>query len=108
MARCVKNLDNVPVTNVIMLLLLLYVFYNILLLATVGVRNIAIIIYFTFSAEKPNLCDTNNGGCEQTCTNNLGVAVCTCVTGTLNDDTMSCDGGNIEQHFKEHVHLRLE
>ncbi|XP_066294756.1 IgGFc-binding protein-like [Branchiostoma lanceolatum] len=37
-------------------------------------------------------CGTNNGGCEQTCTNTMGSYVCSCDTGyTLNADGHSCD-----------------
>ena len=44
-----------------------------------------------------NPCDTNNGECEQTCTNNNGAAVCSCTTGTLNSDGQSCDPGSVHQ-----------
>ena len=42
-------------------------------------------------------CDSANGGCEQTCTNNNGVAVCSCTTGILNSDGKNCDPGILYQ-----------
>ena len=40
-----------------------------------------------------NECDTNNGGCDQNCTNEDGTFTCTCETGyTLNADGLMCDG----------------
>ena len=44
-------------------------------------------------------CDTSNGGCEQTCTNNNGAAVCSCTTGTLNSDGQNCDPGSVHQYI---------
>ena len=46
-----------------------------------------------------NPCDTNNGECEQTCTNNNGAAVCSCTTGTLNGDGKNCDQGRVLQYI---------
>ena len=38
-------------------------------------------------------CQTNNGGCNQTCTNTDGSFECSCVTGyILMMDDMGCDG----------------
>ena len=38
-------------------------------------------------------CSTDNGGCEQECTNPTGSFFCSCNEGfTLNADGMSCDG----------------
>ena len=40
-----------------------------------------------------NECDTNNGGCAQTCTNNVGSYQCSCRTGyLLNSNGHTCDG----------------
>ena len=37
--------------------------------------------------------DTNNGGCEQNCTNTNGSFICSCRDGfTLSADQRSCDG----------------
>ena len=44
-------------------------------------------------------CDTANGGCSQTCTNNNGAATCSCTTGTLNADGHTCDQGILYQHI---------
>ena len=44
-------------------------------------------------------CLTNNGGCEQDCTNNNGAAECSCRTGTLNDDGQNCDPGTLYQQI---------
>ena len=46
-------------------------------------------------------CETDNGGCEHTCTwRGSGSATCSCVSGVLNADNMNCDGGNIHQYIK--------
>ena len=38
-------------------------------------------------------CDTGNGGCDQTCTNNDDSFLCSCSTGyTLAEDDLGCDG----------------
>jgi len=38
-------------------------------------------------------CETENGGCEQTCTNNDGSFDCSCDAGyTLNGNGFDCDG----------------
>ena len=38
-------------------------------------------------------CQTNNGGCNQTCTNTIGSFECSCGTGyTLAPDDLDCDG----------------
>ena len=40
-------------------------------------------------------CQTNNGGCNQTCTNTAGSFECSCGTGyTLALDNLDCDGKN--------------
>jgi hypothetical protein len=44
-------------------------------------------------------CDTDNGGCDQTCTNNNGVATCSCTTGTINSGGLNCDPGSLYQLF---------
>ena len=49
--------------------------------------------YFTFLATNP--CDTNNGDCEETCTNNNDAADCSCTSGTLNGDGKTCGPGNL-------------
>ena len=42
-----------------------------------------------------NECDTENGGCNQTCTNIHGSFLCSCGTGyTLAEDDLGCDGNN--------------
>ena len=46
-----------------------------------------------------NPCDTDNGGCEQDCTNNNGDATCTCTTGTLNSDGKNCNPGSLYQYM---------
>ena len=43
-------------------------------------------------------CEANNGGCEQTCTDNEGGYECTCGTGwSLNKNKHSCDGEEEER-----------
>ena len=40
-------------------------------------------------------CQTDNGGCTQTCTNTFGSFVCTCGVGyLLAADNLGCDGKN--------------
>ena len=40
-----------------------------------------------------NECDTDNGGCNQTCTNTIGSFVCSCGLGyELNEDRLGCNG----------------
>lgn len=40
-----------------------------------------------------NYCATNNGGCDQTCTNGDNGAVCSCISGyTLDNDGKGCSG----------------
>ena len=40
-------------------------------------------------------CQTNNGGCAQTCANSDGSFDCSCSTGyTLADDALGCNGKN--------------
>ena len=40
-------------------------------------------------------CQTNNGGCNQICTNTVGSFECSCGTGyTLAADNLNCDGKN--------------
>ena len=41
-----------------------------------------------------NPCNTDKGGCEDTCTWNNDAAVCTCTSGSLNTDGKKCDKGN--------------
>ena len=42
-----------------------------------------------------NECDSNNGGCDQTCTNSDGSYSCSCASGyTLNADSHACDDIN--------------
>ena len=64
-------------------------------LTTANNVQVIMIQFTTFIATDP--CDTNNGGCDHTCTNTNGAAVCSCLSGTLNADGMACDGGNISQ-----------
>ena len=46
-------------------------------------------------------CDTDNGGCNQTCTNTQGSFECSCGVGyVLADDDLNCDG-------KFHSHKRV-
>ena len=43
-----------------------------------------------------NECETNNGGCSQTCLNTNGSYECFCVAGyTLRADGFGCDGSSI-------------
>ena len=43
-------------------------------------------------------CNTENGGCDQNCTNNDGSFLCSCSTGyTLADDDLGCDGKKIDK-----------
>ena len=60
-----------------------------------------ITLYFAFYVDT-NPCDTKNGGCEHICTSTRGAAVCTCESGDLNSDGITCGGGNIHQHIKTH------
>ena len=48
-------------------------------------------------------CDTNNGGCEQVCTNSVGSFMCSCNSGYIinSDDSSMCDG---ESHTNLHYH----
>ena len=48
-------------------------------------------------------CDTNNGGCEQMCTNSVGSFMCLCNSGYIinSDDSSMCDG---ESHINLHYH----
>ena len=40
-----------------------------------------------------NECATNNGGCNQTCTNTVGSYECSCAEGfTLTANNLNCDG----------------
>ncbi len=40
-----------------------------------------------------NECNSNNGGCDQTCTNTVGAFQCSCSAGyQLNTDGLSCEG----------------
>ena len=40
-----------------------------------------------------NECSRNNGGCNQTCDNNEGSYLCTCISGySLDDDEHGCSG----------------
>ena len=40
-----------------------------------------------------NECATNNGGCDQTCKNNVGTFACSCQSGyTLAINGLSCNG----------------
>ena len=40
-----------------------------------------------------NECNSNNGGCDQTCTNHIGTYNCTCSNGyTLGNDAHGCNG----------------
>ena len=46
-----------------------------------------------------NECATSNGGCAQTCTNNVGSFVCSCQSGyTLASNDLSCNGMNSFEH----------
>ena len=49
-------------------------------------------IAFVFAIDI-NECASGNGGCAQTCTNNVGSYQCSCGTGyNLNSDNHGCDG----------------
>ena len=38
-------------------------------------------------------CLTNNGGCDQNCTNTIGSFMCNCTSGyLLNEDMLQCNG----------------
>lgn len=38
-------------------------------------------------------CSVNNGGCEQTCSNNVGSFTCSCASGyLLSDNGLTCEG----------------
>ena len=60
-------------------------------------------IYFvcnTFVYSDIDECATDNGGCEQNCTNSKGSYECSCKDGyELDDDKKGCNGGN------EHAYL---
>ena len=56
----------------------------------------------TFTDNSP--CDTNNGGCQHTCTwRGTGTETCSCVTGNLNADKKNCDGGNTQDQIKKNL-----
>ena len=55
----------------------------------------AIIIIILSNKLVPDVdeCETDNGGCAQTCLNTLGSFLCFCNTGySLADDDLGCDG----------------
>ena len=47
---------------------------------------------FVFSPADINECLTDNGGCEDACTNTEGSRQCSCTNGDLNIDGTSCTG----------------
>ena len=50
-------------------------------------------MHMHFSISDVNECDTNNGGCKQTCTNLEGSFDCSCSEGyILADDDLNCVG----------------
>ena len=58
------------------------------------VRTIKMILYIIKKMQSDmDECQTNNGGCDQTCTNTPGSFGCSCTTGyTLAPDDSSCEG----------------
>ena len=61
----------------------------------VGFTNsiISVVDNEPFHPEDVDECSTNNGGCEQTCTNEEGSFQCSCDSGfTLDDDGLNCNG----------------
>ena len=52
-----------------------------------------ICIVRTFLLTDIDECATNNGGCPQNCSNNVGTFTCSCYTGyTLFSDGITCNG----------------
>ena len=50
-------------------------------------------LQFLFFLLDTNECANNNGGCDQTCTNEIASYYCTCNEGyTLDDDKHTCNG----------------
>ncbi len=59
----------------------------------VSIAIIIITYYYYFDITDLDECDSQNGGCDQICTNNNGSFLCSCSTGyTLADDDLSCEG----------------
>ena len=61
---------------------LVMVYNKIVLIKNINFKNIDV-----------NECGTNNGGCQQQCTNTVGSYSCSCYTGyTLNSNGKTCTG----------------
>ena len=60
------------------------------------------ILSSNFSLLDIDECLTDNGGCNQTCTNSEGSFECSCATGfTLAEDSLNCDGKKIKIYFQQ-------
>ena len=61
---------------------------------------LAKIVKWILSLLDINECDTENGGCQQNCTNLVGSFMCSCNDSfSENDDMMSCNGKFINSFF---------
>ena len=58
-----------------------------------------------------NECNTGNGGCEHTCTNNDGSFTCACDTGYQLDSNQYCSGRQTHTHthtyMQSHTHINI-
>ena len=71
--QCIKIENNCELLEILILIKV----------TSIRTRILQIVLYFSFCIAT-NPCDTSNGGCEQTCTNTFGLAVCSCESGSLN------------------------
>ena len=72
--------------------------------SSAALGHVLLHIYFPFSLTA-DPCATDNGGCNQTCTNSKGSPVCSCKGGfELADDKKGCNGENEHlQYMHRHV-----
>ena len=63
--------------------------------------------YYIFLRLDVNECDTDNGGCQQTCNNRDGAFYCSCDRGyTVNRNHLDCDG-SLKQALSQLKHMEL-
>ena len=76
--------------HVIRAILWLVLAFNVLVSLQEDIRSILDYHYYISDI---NECESNNGGCQHNCSNNVGSFQCSCLPGhTLNSDGFQCSG----------------